>query len=61
VKNKLQNIAATQTFNKLEDVIALHCPSSNRRLQDIARFVLDYPAEMAPKKVAAIARRASHG
>ena len=51
-------VMAPQTFNELKDAIADHYPSMSRQLQKIARFVLEYPEDMALKTVAVIAKRA---
>jgi DNA-binding MurR/RpiR family transcriptional regulator len=57
-KKEEQVINAPQTFNELKNAIAENYPSLSRQLQDIARFVLEYPEEMALETVAAIAKRA---
>jgi DNA-binding MurR/RpiR family transcriptional regulator len=51
-------VMAPQTFNELKDAIADHYPSMSRQLQKIARFVLEYPEDMALETVAVIAQRA---
>lgn len=58
MKNPEQTIDAPQTFNDLKAAVAENYPSLSRQLQDIARFVLEYPEEMALETVAAIAKRA---
>jgi DNA-binding MurR/RpiR family transcriptional regulator len=45
------------TFNELKDVIAENYPTLSRQLQKIARFVLEYPEDMALETVAVIAKR----
>ena len=47
------------TFNELKDAIAENYPALSRQLQKIARFVLEYPEDMALETVAVIARRAA--
>ena len=49
---------APQTFNELKDAIANRYPSLSGQLQKIARYVLEYPEDMALETVAVIARRA---
>lgn len=49
---------APQTFGELKDAIADNYPSLSGQLQKIARFVLEYPDELALETVASIARRA---
>ncbi len=48
---------APQTFNYLKNEIAERYQSLSRQLQDIARFVLEYPEDMALDTVAVIAKR----
>lgn len=47
------------TFNELKDAIAENYPALSRQLQKIARFVLEYPEDMALETVAVIAKRAA--
>ena len=47
------------TFNELKDAIAENYPALSRQLQKIARFVLEYPEDMALETVAVIAKRAT--
>ena len=47
------------TFNELKDTIAENYPALSRQLQKIARFVLEYPEDMALETVAVIAKRAA--
>ena len=47
------------TFDELKDVIAENYPTLSRQLQKIARFVLEYPEDMALETVAVIAKRAT--
>ena len=47
------------TFNELKDAIAANYPALSRQLQKIARFVLEYPEDMALETVAVIAKRAT--
>jgi DNA-binding MurR/RpiR family transcriptional regulator len=47
------------TFGELKDAIAENYPALSRQLQKIARFVLEYPEDIALETVAVIARRAS--
>jgi DNA-binding MurR/RpiR family transcriptional regulator len=47
------------TFTELKDAIAENYPALSRQLQKIARFVLEYPEDMALETVAVIARRAA--
>ena len=47
------------TFNELKDAIAENYPVLSRQLQKIARFVLEYPEDMALETVAVIAKRAT--
>ncbi len=47
------------TFNELKDAIAENYPALSRQLQKIARFVLEYPEDMALETVAVIAGRVS--
>jgi DNA-binding MurR/RpiR family transcriptional regulator len=47
------------TFHELKDAIAENYPALSRQLQKIARFVLEYPEDMALETVAVIAKRAA--
>jgi DNA-binding MurR/RpiR family transcriptional regulator len=47
------------TFNELKDTIAENYPALSGQLQKIARFVLEYPEDMALETVAVIAKRAA--
>ena len=47
------------TFDELKDAIAENYPALSRQLQKIARFVLEYPEDMALETVAVIAKRAA--
>ena len=47
------------TFNELKDAIAENYPTLSKQLQKIARFVLEYPEDMALETVAVIAERAA--
>jgi len=47
------------TFNELKDAIAENYPALSRQLQKIARFVLEYPEDIALETVAVIAKRAA--
>jgi DNA-binding MurR/RpiR family transcriptional regulator len=58
MKTKEVIVLTPTTFNELKDVIAENYPSLSRQLQKIARFVLEYPEDMALETVAVIAQRA---
>jgi DNA-binding MurR/RpiR family transcriptional regulator len=47
------------TFDELKNAIAENYPGLSRQLQQIARFVLEYPEDMALETVAVIAKRAT--
>jgi DNA-binding MurR/RpiR family transcriptional regulator len=47
------------TFNELKDAIAEKFPTLSQQLKTIARFVLEYPEDMALETVAVIAKRAA--
>jgi DNA-binding MurR/RpiR family transcriptional regulator len=47
------------TFNELKDTIAENYPTLSQQLKTIARFVLEYPEDMALETVAVIAKRAA--
>ena len=56
--NEEATVMAPQTFNELKDAIANRYPSLSGQLQKIARYVLEYPEDMALETVAVIAQRA---
>ena len=59
MKSREVIVLTPTTFNELKDAIAENYPTLSRQLQKIARFVLEYPEDMALETVAVIARRAS--
>jgi DNA-binding MurR/RpiR family transcriptional regulator len=58
MKNEEDSILAAHTFNELKDTIAGSYPSLSQQLQKIARYVLEYPDDMALETVAVVAERA---
>jgi len=58
MKTKEVIVLTPTTFNELKDAISENFPKLSRQLQKIARFVLEYPEDMALETVAVIARRA---
>jgi DNA-binding MurR/RpiR family transcriptional regulator len=59
MKSREVIVLTPTTFNELKDAIAENYPTLSRQLQKIARFVLEYPEDMALETVAVIAGRAS--
>jgi DNA-binding MurR/RpiR family transcriptional regulator len=59
MKSREVIVLTPTTFNELKDAIADNYPTLSRQLQKIARFVLEYPEDMALETVAVIAGRAS--
>ncbi len=59
MKTEEDIVLVPTTFNELKGSVARHYPSLSGQLQKIARFVLEYPEEMALETVAVIARRAT--
>jgi DNA-binding MurR/RpiR family transcriptional regulator len=59
MKTKEVIVLTPTTFNELKDAIAENYPALSRQLQKIARFVLEYPEDMALETVAVIAQRAA--
>ncbi len=59
MKSREVIVLTPTTFNELKDAIAENYPALSRQLQKIARFVLEYPEDMALETVAVIAGRAS--
>jgi len=58
MKTKEVIVLTPTTFNELKDAISENYPKLSRQLQKIARFVLEYPEDMALETVAVIAQRA---
>jgi DNA-binding MurR/RpiR family transcriptional regulator len=58
MNNEEATIVVPQTFNELKDAIANRYPSLSGQLQKIARYVLEYPEELALETVAVISQRA---
>jgi len=59
MKTKEVIVLTPTTFTELKDAIAENYPALSRQLQKIARFVLEYPEDMALETVAVIAQRAA--
>jgi DNA-binding MurR/RpiR family transcriptional regulator len=58
MNNEEITVLAPQTFNELKVAIANRYPSLSGQLQKIARYVLEYPEELALETVAVISQRA---
>ncbi len=58
MKNEEDSILAAHTFSELKGTITGSYPSLSRQLQKIARYVLEYPDDMALETVAVVAERA---
>ena len=58
MKKEADSILAAHTFKELKDTIADSYPSLSQQLQKIARYVLEYPDDMALETVAIVAERA---